>query len=117
YVTHDQVEAMTLGDRVAVMKDGVVQQLDSPQALYRTPANLFVAAFIGSPSMNLMEARVHGREVHLAEYRLPLPDRCDLSAYDGRTVIVGLRPSVFEDAALHPDEGAVTVTVPVDMVE
>src|SRR5690242_11948719 len=67
YVTHDQVEAMTLGDRVAVMRDGVVQQLDSPQALYRTPANLFVAAFIGSPSMNLMEARVHGGELAFAE--------------------------------------------------
>ena len=58
YVTHDQVEAMTLGDRVAVMKDGVVQQLDTPQALYRSPANLFVAAFIGSPSMNLIQADV-----------------------------------------------------------
>src|SRR3954470_13042555 len=58
YVTHDQVEAMTLGDRVAVMKDGIVQQLDTPQTLYREPANLFVAAFIGSPSMNLIEATV-----------------------------------------------------------
>ena len=65
YVTHDQVEAMTLGDRVAVMKDGVVQQLDTPQALYRAPANLFVAAFIGSPSMNLIEATVQGGELSL----------------------------------------------------
>src|SRR5690348_1366291 len=100
YVTHDQVEAMTLGDRVAVLKDGVVQQLDVPQTLYRSPANLFVAAFIGSPSMNLMEARVHGREVHVAEFKLPLPDRCDLRSYDGRTVVLGLRPSAFEDASL-----------------
>src|SRR5206468_3805675 len=58
YVTHDQVEAMTLGERVAVLKDGVVQQLDTPQALYWNPANLFVAAFIGSPSMNLVDARI-----------------------------------------------------------
>jgi multiple sugar transport system ATP-binding protein len=117
YVTHDQVEAMTLGDRVAVLKDGVVQQLDVPQTLYRSPANLFVAAFIGSPSMNLMEARVHGREVHLAEYKLPLPDSCDLRSYDGRPVVLGLRPSAFEDASLHPDEGAASITVPVDVVE
>ena len=117
YVTHDQVEAMTLGDRVAVMKDGVVQQLDNPQTLYRSPANLFVAAFIGSPSMNLMEARVHGREVHVADYKLPLPDHCDLQSYDGRPVVLGLRPSAFEDASLHPDDGATTVTVPVDVVE
>src|SRR5690349_6476939 len=72
YVTHDQVEAMTLGDRVGVMKDGVVQQLDSPQALYRSPANLFVAAFIGSPAMNLIEARVDGGELRFGGHALPI---------------------------------------------
>src|SRR5690349_14294238 len=72
YVTHDQVEAMTLGDRVGVMKDGVVQQLDSPPALYRSPANLFVAAFIGSPSMNLIQATVREGQLHFAEHTLPV---------------------------------------------
>ena len=66
YVTHDQVEAMTLGQRVAVMRDGVIQQVDSPQALYRRPGNLFVAAFIGSPAMNLVEATVSGGRVRFA---------------------------------------------------
>ena len=75
YVTHDQVEAMTLGDRVAVMKEGVVQQLDTPHALYWDPANLFVAAFIGSPSMNLIEARVDGGTVRFGSSSLPLPRR------------------------------------------
>src|SRR6185437_4874423 len=103
YVTHDQVEAMTLGDRVAVMKDGVVQQLDTPQALYRAPANLFVAAFIGSPSMNLIEATVNGGELAFAEHRLPVPDDVDLRAYEGRSLVLGLRPADFEDAALGRD--------------
>src|SRR4029078_8690971 len=76
YVTHDHVEAMTLGAGVAVIKDGVVQQLDTPQALYREPANLFVAAFIGSPSMNLIEATVHGGELAFAEQRVPVAGDC-----------------------------------------
>jgi multiple sugar transport system ATP-binding protein len=117
YVTHDQVEAMTLGDRVAVMKDGVVQQLDTPQALYRAPANLFVAAFIGSPSMNLIEATVHGGELAFAEHRLPVPDDVDLRAYEGRSLVLGLRPADFEDAALGRDEGAPTLHVRADVVE
>ena len=76
YVTHDQVEAMTLGTRVAVMRDGTVQQVDTPQTLYRAPANLFVAAFIGSPSMNLVEAELDGDAVEFAGFRIPLaPDR------------------------------------------
>ena len=76
YVTHDQVEAMTLGDRVVVLRDGVVQQCDRPQALYRTPANLFVAAFIGSPAMNLVEARRRdGDRVRFAGHELALPRR------------------------------------------
>ena len=72
YVTHDQVEAMTLGSRVAVMRDGTVQQVDTPQTLYREPINLFVAAFIGSPSMNLVEAQVVGDAVEFAGFRIPL---------------------------------------------
>jgi multiple sugar transport system ATP-binding protein len=117
YVTHDQVEAMTLGDRVAVMKDGVVQQLDTPQALYRAPANLFVAAFIGSPSMNLIEATVNGGELAFAEHRLPVPDDVDLRAYEGRSLVLGLRPADFEDAALGRDEGSPTLHVRADVVE
>ena len=78
YVTHDQVEAMTLGDRVAVMRDGVVQQLDTPAALFQRPANQFVAAFIGSPSMNLFEAQIAGREVVFGKHRLPIHADHDL---------------------------------------
>jgi multiple sugar transport system ATP-binding protein len=117
YVTHDQVEAMTLGDRVAVMNDGIVQQLDTPQQLYRAPANLFVAAFIGSPSMNLFEAEVTEEELRFAEHRLPLPADRDLRPYRGRTVVLGLRPADFEDAAHARDEGRPTLDVIVDVVE
>src|SRR4051794_30079755 len=94
YVTHDQVEAMTLGERVAVMRDGHVLQIDTPQALYAAPANLFVAAFIGSPAMNLVEADVSDGVVEFGGYRLPAPG----APASGRT-IVGIRPESFEDAA------------------
>ena len=117
YVTHDQVEAMTLGDRVAVMRDGVVQQLDRPQALYAEPANVFVAAFIGSPSMNLFEARVDGGDVCFAGLRVPISARHDLGAYNGRTVILGIRPSDFEDAALWRDDARPRLPVTVDLSE
>ena len=117
YVTHDQVEAMTLGDRVAVMKDGVVQQLDSPPVLYRSPANLFVAAFIGSPSMNLIQATVRDGHLHFAEHRLPVPSDTDLRPYEGRTVVLGLRPADFEDAALARDEGMPVMEVLAEVVE
>ena len=88
YVTHDQVEAMTLGDRVAVMRDGVIQQLDTPQNLYRHPANLFVAAFIGSPSMNLLQARIDQGSVCFADQRIAVHSAADLTAYEGRTVVL-----------------------------
>ncbi len=114
YVTHDQIEAMTLGQRVTVMRDGVIQQVGPPQQLYAEPANLFVAAFIGSPSMNLVEAVVDGDSVEFAGYRLPLaPDR--RPARDG-TVILGLRPEIFEDA-LHVEPGLPTIDVAVSVVE
>ena len=111
YVTHDQTEAMTLGDLVAVMKRGVLQQLASPHELYAEPANLFVAGFIGSPAMNLVHATVRRTDdatsVEFAGRRLRLPDevasaRPGLAAFDGRTVILGLRPESMEDAALVP---------------
>jgi multiple sugar transport system ATP-binding protein len=117
YVTHDQVEAMTLGDRVAVMRDGVVQQLASPQKLYQDPANLFVAAFIGSPSMNLFEARIEGGEVCFAEHRLQVSPRHDLRSHDGQTVVLGIRPSDFEDAMLWRDESRPQLSVQVDLAE
>ena len=98
YVTHDQVEAMTLGSRVAVMRDGTVQQVDTPQTLYRDPLNLFVAAFIGSPSMNLVEAEVAGDAIEFAGFRIPLrADRRPASVESG-SVILGIRPQDFEDS-------------------
>ncbi len=99
YVTHDQVEAMTLGQRVAVMRDGRMQQVDEPQTLYRDPVNLFVAAFIGSPAMNLVEAVVAEGAVEFGGFRIPLdPSRRPSVEDDGR-VILGVRPEDFEDVA------------------
>ncbi len=94
YVTHDQVEAMTLGQRVAVLRDGLLQQVDTPQNLYHQPANLFVAAFIGSPAMNFVEADVAGSEVRFAGHTLALPEGSPLAG--PRRVILGIRPSDFE---------------------
>ncbi len=114
YVTHDQIEAMTLGQRVTVMRDGVIQQVGPPQRLYAEPANLFVAAFIGSPSMNLVEAVVDGDSVEFAGFRLPLsPDQRPVR--EG-TMILGLRPEIFEDLA-HADPGLPTIDVVVSVVE
>ncbi|HEX3255943.1 MAG TPA: sn-glycerol-3-phosphate ABC transporter ATP-binding protein UgpC [Gaiellaceae bacterium] len=112
YVTHDQVEAMTLGDRVAVMRDGHLQQVDTPQTLYDNPVNQFVAGFIGSPSINLVEAELEraddGLWVTFGEHRLPIDPqlmsrRSGLEDYVGKTIQLGIRPEDFEDAALEPD--------------
>jgi multiple sugar transport system ATP-binding protein len=109
YVTHDQVEAMTMGDRVAVLKDGYLQQVDTPQNLYDHPANVFVAAFIGSPSMNLYDAVVtldgDTGTIQLGAQQLTLaPEslaaRPALRRYDSRPVVLGVRPEDFEDAAM-----------------
>jgi multiple sugar transport system ATP-binding protein len=116
YVTHDQVEAMTLGDRVAVMRDGILQQVDTPQTLYRHPANLFVAAFIGSPPMNLVEATVRGDRVSFADFDIPIEPGA-LAAYDGRTVILGIRPSDIEDSELAREGDLPTIDVTVDVTE
>ncbi len=108
YVTHDQVEAMTLGQRVCVMRDGKLQQVDSPQTLFNSPVNLFVAGFMGSPAMNFVDAelvRDDGPAVTFADYKLPVPEslfssRPGLDGYLGRQVILGIRPSDFEDGSL-----------------
>jgi multiple sugar transport system ATP-binding protein len=97
YVTHDQVEAMTLGDRVAVMRHGRVQQVDAPGRLFDEPANLFVAAFIGSPSMNLVNATFENETLRIGQYVLPI-DRDPRPPQSGH-VIAGIRPEAFEDAA------------------
>ena len=102
YVTHDQVEAMTLGQRVAVMKDGRILQVDVPATLYERPRDLFVAGFIGSPAMNLVDARVDGTDVVFGQFRIPLDwSRRPEPTTAGR-VIVGIRPETFEDAAFAP---------------
>src|SRR4029077_15010643 len=114
YVTHDQIEAMTLGQRVAVMREGVIQQVDAPQALYLRPDNLFVAAFIGSPAMNLVEATISGGTASFAGWELPL-DPARRPEREGR-VILGIRPEAFEDAAFA-DPALPTVGVDVLVLE
>ncbi len=132
YVTHDQVEAMTMGTRVAVLKDGVLQQVDSPQALYDHPANSFVAAFIGSPSMNLYQGTLAVADgsgggtdddvsIEFGSQSLPVPpemiaDNPELAAADGRAVVVGLRPEAFQNPGDHTDDRP-TVQVIVELVE
>ncbi|WP_395298148.1 ABC transporter ATP-binding protein [Kitasatospora hibisci] len=121
YVTHDQVEAMTLGDRVVVMRSGVVQQVGSPQHLYDAPVNLFVAGFIGSPGMNFLAATLEQSALRTSLGDLPVDDRTRraLEQADApRDVIVGIRPEDFEDAALVDDHGGDPVcTVTVDVRE
>jgi multiple sugar transport system ATP-binding protein len=116
YVTHDQVEAMTLGTRVAVMRDGTVQQVDTPQTLYREPANLFVAAFIGSPSMNLAEAHITDDAIEFAGFRLPLAPDARPRGLAGGSTILGLRPQDFEAASIA-DPTLPTIEVEVAVVE
>ena len=120
YVTHDQVEAMTMGDRVAVMKGGVLQQVDTPQNLYNRPDNAFVAAFIGSPSMNLYEAVLNGRTLTLGSNSFEVPDRVfeyrpSLNGASNRQVIIGIRPEHMNDAAIRPSSAE--ISAPVTLVE
>ncbi|MBI5106699.1 MAG: sn-glycerol-3-phosphate ABC transporter ATP-binding protein UgpC [Solirubrobacterales bacterium] len=122
YVTHDQTEAMTLGDRVAVMRAGILQQVDTPKVLYERPANLFVAGFIGSPSMNFFTGHVEGDRLRLPFGDVPLADhhRKALEQEGLRgDIIVGMRPEHFEDAALIGDQESqgVTFDAPIEVTE
>jgi multiple sugar transport system ATP-binding protein len=123
YVTHDQTEAMTLGDRVAVMRSGVLQQVGSPGELYAQPVNLFVAGFIGSPAMNFMPGKLRGEmvQVPLGDLQVPAEVRERIGSTDGeRPVIVGIRPESFEDASLlggEPRERGTTIKAKIDLVE
>jgi len=126
YVTHDQTEAMTMGHRIAVLKDGVLQQLDTPQTLYDRPANLFVAGFIGSPAMNLfpgqLAAESGGQElwVQTSGLKLKLPEasRTRLSAYTGREIVFGVRPEhIHSKGEVRDPDPTRTATVNVSVVE
>ncbi len=116
YVTHDQVEAMTMGDRVAVLKGGVLQQVDTPQNLYTRPVNMFVAAFIGSPSMNLYEATLDGTNLLLGGDTIHIPEsvfeqRPSLRGAVRRSLVVGIRPEHMNDATLHPASAEISARV------
>jgi multiple sugar transport system ATP-binding protein len=114
YVTHDQTEAMTLGQRVAVMRDGKVLQIDRPKELYERPNNLFIAAFIGSPTMNLVHAAVEGEGLRFGQFHVPFAAG-GRPAEIGDEVVLGIRPEVFEDAAFAP--GLPTIPVHVEVLE
>jgi multiple sugar transport system ATP-binding protein len=116
YVTHDQVEAMTLGQRVAVMRDGRVQQVDEPQRLYEEPTNVFVGAFIGSPAMNLVEAHMAGDSVTFGRIGIPL-DRARRPRFaQNGAVVLGIRPEAFEDAEFAPS-GLPQIEARIEVVE
>jgi multiple sugar transport system ATP-binding protein len=122
YVTHDQIEAMTLGDRVAVMRAGVIQQVGTPQELYERPRNLFVAGFIGSPSMNFLPGSLEDGQLRTPLGNIALPDQVRAKAEAagaGRTVIVGIRPEHFNDATLVGDklDQGLTFSAVVDVLE
>ncbi|HEX5510207.1 MAG TPA: sn-glycerol-3-phosphate ABC transporter ATP-binding protein UgpC, partial [Actinomycetales bacterium] len=120
YVTHDQTEAMTLGDRVAVLKKGVLQQVGSPRELYEQPVNLFVAGFIGSPPMNFMPARVSGRKLQLPFVDVEVSEDVAQRIGNRDLVIAGVRPEHFEDASVldpHRMSGGASFDVDVDVTE
>ncbi len=126
YVTHDQVEAMTMGDRVAVMKDGVLQQIDNPSSLYEKPENLFVAGFIGAPAMNLREAKLTNDNgewaLQIGSTTMPLArgiveNRRSLAQYDGRTVVIGIRPEAMDDANISSNKNLPVLSAVTELTE
>jgi multiple sugar transport system ATP-binding protein len=120
YVTHDQTEAMTLGDRVALLRRGVLQQVASPRELYEQPVNLFVAGFIGSPPMNFLPATLTNGKLELPFVTVDAPEVVRSKAAEGSLVIVGIRPESFEDASLieeHQRDQGITFDAPVDVTE
>ncbi|RWC86903.1 MAG: ABC transporter ATP-binding protein [Mesorhizobium sp.] len=122
YVTHDQTEAMTMGDRVAVLKGGVLQQVDTPKRLYESPVNAFVAGFIGSPSMNLFEATLKGDELMSGALAIRLQDaafvrRPGLKSYAGRKVVFGIRPEDLYDSNLESGRKYQTIPAKVTSIE
>jgi multiple sugar transport system ATP-binding protein len=122
YVTHDQIEAMTMGDRVAVLKGGVLQQVDTPKRLYESPVNAFVAGFIGSPSMNLFEATLTGDELMSGTFAIRLQDaafvrRPGLRSYAGRKVVFGIRPEDLYDSSLESGRKYQTIPAKVTSIE
>jgi multiple sugar transport system ATP-binding protein len=127
YVTHDQTEAMTMGDRVALLRDGVLQQVDTPDLIYNRPVNTFVATFIGSPTMNLYyanagEVGAGGLPMAIGSNHMTVPaatleKRPGLARHAGKRIIVGVRPEDLSDATLHPTPPDSTITLDVDLVE
>jgi multiple sugar transport system ATP-binding protein len=122
YVTHDQIEALTMGDRVAVLKDGVLQQVDTPRTLYHRPANVFVAGFIGSPAMNLFEGRLQDGRIVLPSASIPVPTSAyerfpGLGAYDGQPLIFGIRPEDLYDGRLESGSRLATIPAEVKSIE
>jgi len=120
YVTHDQIEAMTMGDRIAVMKDGLIQQVGEPLKIFAHPCNKFVASFIGSPTMNFIKARINGTPNDLwavvsEALKLPIPPEksTDLASYHGQEVILGIRPNDFTAVASSEEKGALSAVVEV----
>jgi multiple sugar transport system ATP-binding protein len=122
YVTHDQTEALTMGDRVAVLKDGVLQQVDTPKVLYHRPVNAFVAGFIGSPAMNLFEGRLQGDRIVLPTFSIPVPPSAferspGLRAFEDRPVIFGIRPEDLYDSRLESGSRFATIPALVRSIE
>jgi len=126
YVTHDQVEAMTMGDRVAVMKDGVLQQIDNPSSLYEEPKNLFVAGFIGAPAMNLREATLENHDgnwtLQIGSTNIPLArgiveNRHSLAEYDRRNVVIGIRPEAMDDANVSNNKDLPVLSAVTELTE
>jgi len=122
YVTHDQTEALTMGDRVAVLKGGVLQQVDTPKTLYSRPVNAFVAGFIGSPSMNLFEGRLQNGRIDLSTFSVPLSASAfehspGLAAFEGQTVIFGIRPEDLYDSSLESGSRYATIPALVKTIE